>query len=167
MDEYRLFMKNMAVVFGDFKDKDDPSKTRSLDSLTSSGIKGIKNRRDKDVCKTIDSTDNITISNKTAKEVSQYVQRLFKLQLEHAAKCGAIFQKLFLIKRDKTTKSFKISLSDNIIKKGFPEIQRINTEARRLLVDYYSHCEDTYREGMKRVVEYKVSTMRPAVPIAP
>lgn len=165
MDEYRTFMKNMAILFGDNKDPTDPSKSRSTDNLVKQGLKGIKNRRDKEICRQLGTTESIRIPNQTAKQVSQYVNKLFQLQLQHAAKCGAIFKKLFSIQRDKSTNHFKISLNNNIIKKGFPEIEKINTEARRLLVDYYSHCEETYRDGVKSIYDYKKSTA-PTAPAA-
>ena len=159
LDEYRTFMKNMAILFGDFK---DPTQSRSIEDLGRQGLKGIKNRKDKELCKKIGVDDTLSLPNQTAKQINQYVKQLFQIQLQHAAKCGAIFKKLFSIQRDKTSKQFKISLSNNIITNGFPEIQRINTEARRLLVDYYSRCELTYREGMQRIVDYKLSTVAPA-----
>ena len=162
LDEYRTFMKNMAILFGDFKDPTDPTQSRSIEDLGRQGLKGIKNRKDKELCKKIGVDDTLSLPNQTAKQINQYVKQLFQIQLQHAAKCGAIFKKLFSIQRDKTSKQFKISLSNNIITNGFPEIQRINTEARRLLVDYYSRCELTYREGMQRIVDYKLSTVAPA-----
>uniref|UniRef100_A0A6C0KLJ5 Uncharacterized protein n=1 Tax=viral metagenome TaxID=1070528 RepID=A0A6C0KLJ5_9ZZZZ len=165
LDEYRTFMKNMAILFGDFKDPTDPTKDRSVEDLGRQGLKGIKNRKDKELCKKIGVDDTLSLPNQTAKQINQYVRQLFQIQLQHAAKCGAIFKKLFSIQRDKTSKQFKISLSNNIITNGFPEIQRINTEARRLLVDYYSRCEVTYREGMQRIVDYKLSTVAPPAPL--
>jgi hypothetical protein len=158
-DEYRTFMKNMALLFGDTKDPLNPSQTRSINQLQQLGLKGLKNKRDKDACKEIQSTDRFPIPSAVGKEVSQYVERLFQLQLQHAAKCGAIFQQLFSIQRDKNSRNFKISLNDNIIRKGFPEIQRINTMSRRLLVDYYTRCEDTYQQGMKRIIDFKKTTL--------
>ena len=64
-----------------------------------------------------------------------------------------IIRLLFNIKNDKSSGRYTFSLSDNIIKKGFPEIKRINFIARELLVNYYSNCEETYLKGVKTVIE--------------
>jgi hypothetical protein len=60
---------------------------------------------------------------------------------------------LFNINKDKATGFFKISLSDNIIKKGIPEIERINYIARDVLIQYYTNCEIKYLYGMKEVID--------------
>ncbi len=153
LQQYIKFMRNIATLFGDNKDTTQPSIKRSDESLIQSGLKGIKNRRDKDLCKDLPS--DITISSNIARNVYQIVNNLFKLQLNHAIECGKIFKLLFEIQRDKETGRFKISLSDNIIKKGFPEIERINYIARELLINYYTNCETKYVLGMKMVIDSK------------
>jgi hypothetical protein len=84
--------------------------------------------------------------------VYQVVNKLLQIQVKHAAECGKIVKQLFNIQRDTGSTRFRISLSDNIIKKGFPEIQRINYLAREVLTNYYSNCETTYAQGMKMVL---------------
>jgi len=168
MKEYLQFMRNVATLYGDNKDPANPGQPRSAENLLESGLKGIKNKRDKDLC--IGTSGKIPIAASTSALVSRYVNKLFQLQLEHATKCGAIFQKLFSIRRDQATNRLQITLNDNIIKKGFPEIQRINTEARNLLVQYYTNCEKTYLYGMNEVLVSKhaatAATAATAVPKA-
>jgi hypothetical protein len=48
-------------------------------------------------------------------------------------------------------------LNNNLIVKGFPELERINAEARNLLVNYYTDCEKKYIQGMKFVLQDKKS----------
>ena len=146
-------MRNMAILYGDNKDPSDPGQTRSAESFVQLGLKGIKNKRDRDLC--FGTSGKIPVGPSTTDLVSRYVNKLFQLQLEHATKCGAIFQKLFSIRRDRSTNRLQIALNDTIIKKGFPEIQRINAEARTLLVQYYTNCEKTYLYGMNEVLSSK------------
>ena len=163
MEDYVAFMRNLAILFGDNK---TGSEVRPTDDFIQTGLRGISNKRDKALCK--GEKGAIPVTTSTANLVSKYVNELFHLQLEHASKCGAIFQKLFSIQRDRATGRLRVSLSDNIIKKGFPEIQRINAEARKLLVQYYTNCEKKYLYGMNAVLKSKnVAPAAPAPPAPP
>ena len=153
LDQYIEFMKKMATLFGDTTDYTTKT-ARTPESYLKTGLKGISNRRDKELCEGIAPND-VVLSSKDSQIVYKYVKDLFRIQYEHAAKCGGIFKQLFDIQRDKGSNRFKISLSDNILKKGFPEIDRINNAARLVLIDYYSKCETTYLFGMKTVLDVK------------
>ena len=160
MKEYLQFMRNLAILYGDNKDPKDPGQPRSAESFVQVGLKGIRNKRDKDLC--LGTSGKIPVQQSTSAVVSRYVNKLFQLQLQHATKCGAIFQKLFSMRRDPATNRLHIALNDNIIKKGFPEIQRINVEARTLLVQYYTNCEKTYLYGMNEVLASKHAVTKQA-----
>jgi hypothetical protein len=146
LTQYIEFMKTMGKLFGDKKYEGTLS-----DETIKDGLKGISNNRDTTFCKGIDG--NLTIPKNTVQNVYDVVNQLYHTQVKHSAQCGKIVQLLFNIQRDKSSGRYRISLSDNIIKKGFPEIERINYLARQLLVNYYSKCEMTYLQGMKVVLE--------------
>jgi hypothetical protein len=141
------------------------------DETIKSGLKGIRNKRDSDFCKGIDG--NIVIPTNVVRNVYDVVNQLYQTQVRHAAECGKIVRLLFDIQRDKSSGRYRISLSDNIIKKGFPEIERVNYLARQLLVNYYSKCEMTYLKGMKIVLDSSPEAIEarrrhaPPVPPAP
>jgi hypothetical protein len=103
----------------------------------------------------LESCGNILVPASVTSNVYSIVNQLYRKQIEHSAKCGNIVKLLFNIQRDKSSGRYRISLSDNIIKKGFPEIERINYLARSLLIDYYKDCELTYLNGMKIVLDAK------------
>ena len=146
LDQYIVFMRNMAKLFG--------NESVSDDLLVQTGLKGIINKRDRDLCDQPSGkiTGDIVVPGAATKNVYNYVKALFKIQYEHAGRCGGIFKQLFNIQKDKGSSRFKISLSDNVIQKGFPEIERINNEARKVLIEYYSKCETTYVLGMGYVL---------------
>ena len=146
LEQYMEFMKTMGRLFGD----NVFSKPVS-DETIKSGLKGIRNKRDSDFCKGIDG--NIVIPTNVVRNVYDVVNQLYQQQVKHAAECGKIVRLLFDIQRDKSSGRYRISLSDNIIKKGFPEIERVNYLSRQLLVNYYSNCEMTYLKGMKIVLD--------------
>jgi hypothetical protein len=154
LKQYIEFMRKMARLFGDEEGKTD-------EVYITRGISGIKDRRDNKLCGQRKDTVLEIPANKTP-NVYNYVKQLFRLQLIHSGKCGAIFNLLFNIERDKSSGRIKISLSDNIIKKGFSEIERINSMARQLLIDYYSNCEQTYLRGFDTVLKSTIT--KPASP---
>ena len=161
--EYISFMKNLAKLFGDYKVVGVP---KSDEALKASGLRGIKNRRDKELCE--GTTGNIIIPRETAKSVYNIVNQLYRTQVEHAGNCGKIFKMLFNIEQDKSSGRYRISLSENIIKKGFPEIERINYLSRDVLVKSYENCESTYLKGVGIVLSSKPKPASPpAAPVAP
>lgn len=151
LQQYVTFMKSLARLFGD--EKDESGIMRSDDTIRLAGLKGLKNRRDKDLCGKI--IGDITVPSNVAGSVYSVVNQLFKDQLAHSAQCGIIFKELFNLVRDKASGRFLISLNDNIIKNGLPEIEKINFKARELLVNYYTNCETKYLNGMKIVLDAK------------
>jgi hypothetical protein len=150
LQQYIDFMKSMGQLFG------DNTFANPSEETIRAGLKGIRNKRDRELCGSI--TTNISVQPSVTTSVYGVVNKLYKKQIEHAAKCGNILKLLFDMQRDKTSGRYKISLSENIIKKGFPEIERINYLARSTLVDYYKDCELTYLNGMKIVLDANKKT---------
>ena len=144
LDQYIEFMTKMSILFGN--GKPEPA------TIIQSGIRSISNKRDKEICSEI-KMENIIIPNTVAKNVYTIVQQLYQQQLQHSSVCGSIFKLLFNIKRDPSNRRVTISLSDNILKKGVPEINRINYIAREQLINYYTNCEKKYLDGVKMVVD--------------
>jgi hypothetical protein len=143
--QYEDFMKVMRQLF------------EGSASASESKLSGIRNKRDKDLCTLAKTSDVIEVDIPTGNIVYGYVNQLYKQQLNHTSGCGVIFKLLFDYKKDKDTGRYRtISLSQNIIKKGFPEIERINLMARTLLIKYYTDCEKTYLQGMEKVINYKL-----------
>ena len=147
LEQYMEFMKTMGRLFGDNTFSTSPIS----DDTIKSGLKSIRNKRDSEFCKGIDG--NLSVPANVVRNVYDVVNQLYQTQVRHAAECGKIVRLLFDIERDKSSGRYRISLSDNIIKKGFPEIERVNYLARQVLVNYYSKCEMTYLQGMKIVLD--------------
>jgi len=155
LEQYIEFMRRMATLFGDNPD-------RNASSLRSSGLSGIKNKRDRELCG--DTTTGIRIAPGALGQVQTIVQDMFRVQYEHTKACGDIIRMLFDIRRDSHGRT-SISLSERIIKLGFPEIERINHAARELLMKYYSTCEARYVQGMAVVVQSKRQGEAQALPV--
>lgn len=152
LQQYTEFMRRMATYYGDNRVSPGSAEVRSDDSLRE-GLSGIKNRRDPAVCK--GHTGDITIGYDTAMRVQRLVQSMFQEQLEHASVCGKLFKMLFDIQREPKSGRVRIALHENILRKGVPEINRINFLAREQLMKYYSNCEVKYLSGIKLVIDSK------------
>lgn len=161
--EYSDFMKRMAIMFGDYKTTDG---VRSSSDLIQKGLKGIKDNRDGELCRKRGKMDTfIIVPNNKVETIQEYVTQLYKTQLEHSKKAGAIIKLLFNIERDKTSGRYRISFNDNILKKGIPEINRINSIARKVLIEYYETCESTYIKGMNEVLN--IAPRKPTIGVLP
>lgn len=149
LERYIEFMKKMGILFGDKQFFPGQTDNQSKNSIKK-GLSGISNKRDTEICKGLPET--LTVPKNTVKNVYQVVNQLFQIQVRHAAECGKIIKLLFDIRKEKNSGLYRISLSDNIIKKGFVEIESINYLARDILVKYYENCERTYLSGVQIVM---------------
>lgn len=154
LEQYIEFMRKMATLFGDQPD-------REVSSFRSSGLSGIKNKRDKEICK--DVKTDIRVAPGAVGQVQTIVRDMFRIQFEHTKACSNIINMLFDIKKDPSGRT-SISLNERIVKLGFPEIERINHAARELLIKYYSNCEARYVQGMAAVVQSKKQGEAQALP---
>jgi hypothetical protein len=141
-DEYVAFMRTLSMQYtGENKVTDWDKK----------GLSDINNKRDKDGCK---SANEISLSSDTTDRVYTIVKEMFTQQVAHSSECYKIISMLFTITYDPTTKKpTMFKLNDDIIRKGFPELERVNREARKILVEYYTSCEAKYKAGMDIVLE--------------
>ncbi len=71
-----------------------------------------------------------------------FVGQLLNRQREHTGNVVRLLSELFVIS---TTEP--LQLQPSVWKKGMPEIERIASKARELLMSYYNDCESTYQQG--------------------
>ena len=176
---YRDFMLGLAeryeLAYGD----GDPEKARIIQetgrkitegadpSKTVKEVRiGMKDRRMEKACGLAKESDGpfqgrVVLDQGTAADVNASVASLFEAQVVHTAACGSLLRELFKIEEGGSR--IKVELNPNVIKKGLPEVDRINDKARALLVKYYSNCENLYQDGVKKILaakQYRNSTRR-------
>jgi hypothetical protein len=135
VESYVNSMKQLMAAFG----QEDLSK---LD------ISKITDKGSEKACATLGKEDtNYNIQTPTGRMILTIVRRLFGSQILHAARCGQLLKQLFLIKRGE--QDLLIRINPTVLRKGFPELDRINQMARQILVDYYSRCERLYKKGLE------------------
>jgi hypothetical protein len=157
-EQYIEFMQMMSIRFEDTnKDLRNP---KTFDS----GLEGIKNIRDSKICRS-NSEKDVYVPYDTATKLVTIINNMRDIQREHAAKCGLIFNMLFITKHDSSGRPYVV-LSDNLRKKGFTEIDSINHQARDILIKYYTNCEYEYVQGLQLINNTKQSPTA-AIPILP
>ena len=158
MEQYVAFMTNLSKKYA----LDDTPRTAA--EYEKKGLSGIINKRDERDCQ--GTTGDIPLSSDTTKKVQEIIKTMFNEQVKHAAKCSEIINMLFKFtystsksddkkeeKTDDKKRIILINLSDGLVFKGFPELQRINHLTREYLAGYHSNCENKYEEAVKYIVD--------------
>ena len=157
--EYKAFMGKMADLYWDDVPQATPGMTMTM------GLAEISNKRDEAMCTTglkkKEAVIKIDPAVVNVNEVSKVVRELYTIQVNHAKKCGEIFKLLFNITYDEKRNPLMISLNKTLLQGGFKELRRINGLARKVLIDYYSMCEQKYVQGVNLIVK----PMRAATPV--
>jgi len=138
---YVEFMKRMIKVF------DGSDYTGTVDDLLKMNLSSIKDQASVKACGAIKDNAEFKKGTPMGNTVIKVVRRLFGTQIQHAARCGQLLKQLFLIK--KGDQDLMIRIHPNVMLKGFPELDRINRNARSILIDYYSKCEGLYKTGLQ------------------
>ena len=73
------------------------------------------------------------------------VQELMLQQKTHIARVMQLMFKLF---NEKAVRKGIVEINDNILSSGMEGLNILAEEARELLIDYYSNCEKTYKDGL-------------------
>jgi hypothetical protein len=168
---YREFMMGLANRYELAYSDGDPEKGRIIQetekkiavgadpnqSLKEVRI-GMRDRRMEKACGSAKESDGpfqgkVVVDGGTATDVMSSVDALFRAQVNHMAECGAILRQLFKIEEGGSR--MKVELNPDIVKKGLPEVDRINDLARNLLVRYYANCEGLYQDGVKKILDAK------------
>jgi len=85
------------------------------------------------------------------------VKQLFGRQLGHTKKVMAFFSsRLFVLRkvRDPGTGTLRdwADIHPRILQGGISELEQVSKEARQLLVEYYTGCEELYQKGVQEIL---------------
>jgi hypothetical protein len=147
-EQYKAFLQKMKFVFEESKDS-----KLSLNTLKGNPLDTIVNRVPSSVCsrETLDKT--LKTSNRdTIRLLRDNVRKMILYQINHTANVTNLLRKLFLL----PVESGKaLQIHPRVLKNGMEEVNSIATEARNLLVEYYSQCEILYRSGAEIIGDNK------------
>jgi len=153
---YADFMRKMIKVF------DGSDYTGSVEDLLKMNLSSVKDMASQKACGTIKEDSDFTKGTPSGNNVIKIVRRLFGTQIQHAARCGQLLKQLFLIK--KGDQELMIRINPMVMLKGFPELDRINRNARAILIDYYSTCEGLYKTGLQVLEGQQVLKQQTQIP---
>jgi hypothetical protein len=92
----------------------------------------------------------IPLDTDTKQNVHAVVRKLFERQMNHAAKCEGILRQMFTIRREENL-PVQIKISDALLKGGVAALNKINSQVRQILIEYYSDCESMYLTGVRHI----------------
>ncbi len=145
--EYAAAMTELSRVFSDSPKKYDAAQlSGKMDELLDIRSKGR--------CDSSSEGRELPISGQQVAIARKGVATLWGFQIQHALKVEALFKQLFAVTKSPQGQMV-MGFNQNILVKGLPEIERIASIARTLLVDYYSHCEDFYQKTVSAMVATK------------
>jgi hypothetical protein len=145
--EYAAAMTELSRVFSDSPKKYDAAQlSGKMDELLDIRSKGR--------CDSSSEGRELPIAGQQVAIARKGVAALWGYQVQHALKVEALFKQLFAVTKSQQGQ-IVMGFNQNILVKGLPEIERIASLARTLLVDYYSHCEDFYQKTVSAMVATK------------
>lgn len=132
-EEYERSIKQLATIYSDRVPEFDVGTGTAMMSQIKYGKPGCQ-VRDKDTI----------IQGDAIKRARKGVASLWAYQVQHAKRVEEIFRKLFRIEKGPSGQ-IGISINPILIAKGIPALEVVAAETRKLLLDYYSNCENIYQ----------------------
>jgi hypothetical protein len=171
-EQYKIFMKRMAGLFMGKeataalhidqmtrqgvhpKTVEEERERTALTTDRKSEVKDLRTFSQSDTKKGLCSSDQkdkvIPLDTDTKQNVHAVVRKLFERQMNHAAKCEGILRQMFSIRREENL-PVQIKISDVLLKGGVAALNKINSQVRQILIEYYSDCESMYLVGVRHI----------------
>jgi hypothetical protein len=153
VEEYANFLKTISGLFG----KQLSTTVDSIDKIQATGVSE---------CGTTAIKQYLAINDpKSIAMIMKVIGNLFSNQLIHTQVVLKFFrERLFKIYKTKNPVSgaleFKYTIHPKLLEGGLNELANVSKEARKILLNYYTNCEQKYQEGVKLVLQSKYSTQR-------
>ena len=156
--DYIDFMQKMTAVFvgdeekvkilGELKGKTAAEKEATVRSSEFPKLDEMTDSQMASMCNNLQDyiKDPIHPKSPEGRAVLKQAALLFGRQIRHAANCGRILRQLFSTVSINGVVSIRINKM--VFIKGILELNRINDQARRVLIDYYTDCESLYKTGV-------------------
>ena len=150
-EKYTNFLKFMKMNLQNFKSMELTPPPEKMSGVIEKGP---------EVCGTSEGARLLLPQNVTNR-LQGVVQALLQQQRNHINAGMQVIQLLFDMNSIVNRKQFAIN--PEVLRGGMPEVNRISAIARNLLMNYYSGCESTYRDGLK--ILYQADQQRPLVAV--
>ena len=97
---------------------------------------------------------------KAIKDVIGIIHQMFGRQLAHTRRVIQFLTKklVYIYKEGGGT---RVSLHPSILKGGISEVNKLSSEAREILIEYYKGCEDLYQMGLQKILASRGLEIQP------
>lgn len=151
--DYRKYLKYLFEDYTSITDKDSDKRSdvvpKDISEIKDIPPSGCDNR----------ANTMILVPRPLAQDLRTVTANLISQQQQHVQNAIELIFRIFdqnSIERDR-----KLKFNPRLIANGMPEVDDISNAARRLLMDYYKGCEETYRGGIVKIFNYEKSTGKP------
>ena len=142
-EQYKLFLTKMRFIF-----EEDKASKKDVVSL-----KQVINRLPKELCTTDKKDHPLKIKNhEVIRQLRSTASKMIQYQIVHTANVVKVLKKLFLLPMDSGK---PLQIHPNVRKNGLVEVNKVASEAKELLINYYSNCETMYRLGTETITSIK------------
>jgi len=101
------------------------------------------------------TNDKVMLRNRNlTQQLRAKANELINRQKVHIARVMNVMFKLF---DERKVRSGELAINGQILAGGMEAINRLAEEARKVLIDYYSDCERTYKEGLFAIANQEAS----------
>lgn len=134
-EEFAQFRLRMKSLFERYETVGDEEPPKTFNEIRDKQMPFCKDRGEK----------RLRVRGELVQTLRYKVYELLKQQQIHIAKCMQILFKLF---NEESIRNGNLEMSDYVIGSGMDALNQLAEEARGVLIDYYSSCEETYKEGL-------------------
>ena len=150
--KYGEFLKKLRMSFYGYESLSETPETRSMSEIVDQPMPMCEGR------------NTITVSGTLRSGLRSTAVKLLNRQAQHLRSVMALIYRLFNASK---VKGGVFEIHPDIMAGGMDTVNRVATDARELLIQYYSDCEETYKDGVLLVQQSEVGHERAPVPSAP
>ena len=131
--EFQSFKTRLKTLFERTGATNIPNSISNIDDKLIDGCRG-------------HTDEKLYIKNKgLSASLRQKAVELINQQMKHTANSMQLLFKLF---DEQSLRKGSMKININIIRGGMPALISLGEETRRVLIEYYSNCEETYTDGL-------------------
>jgi hypothetical protein len=151
--KYQEFLKRLNMTFYGFKSLEETPQPSAIGDVIDQPLSSL--------CV---GQGPIQIEAARQSQVKRIAMQLMSRQKQHYSSVMTLLYRLF---DGNKVKAGAFEINPSIMAGGIEAVNSIATDARELLITYYSDCEETYKDGVVLVQEQERGKRAVAAPVAP
>jgi hypothetical protein len=137
--EYANFRKKLKYLFERYQKPEEITEVPNFDRIKEKQMPLCESSK-------MGAQQKLRIQGSLISRLNQKTYELVNQQKTHVAE---VMQLLFKLFDERSIRSgTELQINDTILVNGIGALNKLAEEARNLLINYYSRCEETYKEGL-------------------